>query len=228
MTVPASTEALRGPSASLPPVYLISDADRVGENRFVEVVASASRGGLRMVQLREPGWPLDRLRDLGARLQTCLGPSGLVIVSLHPGEDGAAREELIRDLECAGGHLGRCAADTTARARESLGPGSLLGYSAHTPEEARQAFRGGADYVSYSPIFAPRSKASAGAAVGLEGLSRVCSLSSGPVYALGGVTPARASDVKAAGAAGIAVIGALLEARDPEDACRALLAPWKQ
>jgi thiamine-phosphate pyrophosphorylase len=44
-----------------------------------------------------------------------------------------------------------------------------------------------------------------------------------PLVALGGVTAARAPEVRAAGAAGVAVIRAWLEGDDPTAAVRALL-----
>jgi thiamine-phosphate pyrophosphorylase len=214
---------------TLPPLYLISDAERVGEERLLEVVEAAAGAGLRMVQLREPGWPLDRIAGLGARLEALLGPRGIIILSVHPGEDGTGRERLIRELGLSGGHLGRCGPEQVPAARDRLGPDLLLGYSAHSPEEAQRALEGGADYASCSPVFAPLSKTGApsSALLGLGGLRLACSGAAGAVYALGGITAGRVREVQEAGAAGAAVIGALLAAGDPAAACRALLAPWR-
>jgi thiamine monophosphate synthase len=47
-----------------------------------------------------------------------------------------------------------------------------------------------------------------------------------PVIAIGGITPERAADVKAAGAYGVAAIRGLWMAADPAAATLAMLRPW--
>ena len=97
---------------------------------------------------------------------------------------------------------------------------SLLGFSAHTPEEAEQAARDGADYIVFSPIFPTDSKAGHPGA-GLEALAlAVHAASSVPVYALGGVTPDRVRPCLEAGAYGVAVLSGILDAPSPAVATR--------
>ena len=59
-----------------------------------------------------------------------------------------------------------------------------------------------------------------------QGWSRECAKLGRPVIAIGGITPERAIEVKAAGAYGVAAIRALWQASDPAAATLALLAPW--
>ena len=89
-----------------------------------------------------------------------------------------------------------------------------FGYSAHSLEEALSAEAAGADYLFFSPIFAPLSKPSARPALGLEALNRVCSQVSIPVYALGGIKPEHVSQCLAQGASGVACISSVLGAAD--------------
>jgi thiamine-phosphate pyrophosphorylase len=119
-----------------------------------------------------------------------------------------------------GVHLGFDAM-TPAQARALLGPGRLVGVSAHAPAELTAAARAGADYAHLAPIFAPFSKAPERRALGLAALTaaRGAGLA---VLAQGGIDAARAADAVRAGAAGVAVTGAVLGARDPAAAARAL------
>lgn len=134
--------------------------------------------------------------------------------------------EQILPLSPSGIHLGRASPEAVRGLRRHAGAGVWIGYSAHTLEEAKCAIEEGADYVTFAPVFPPLSKTRSGEAAGLESLRAVSASAGGPVFALGGVTPARAASVHAAGAYGAAVIGAITDAADPEAAARALLATW--
>ena len=212
-------------SESLPPLYVVTDADRLGEERVRGSIRSASQGGLSMVQLREPSWSIERLEAFGRSL---LGVSAdlSLVVSCHAGDDFTARVELAGRLGARGVHVGGGEAGRVAEAREALGEDMLIGYSAHAAAEAADAFEQGASYVSLSPVFLPLSKAGGFQPLGLEELGRACSRLAGPVYALGGVTSAVSSSIKELGAVGIAVITAILEADDPADVSRKMQAPW--
>ena len=115
-----------------------------------------------------------------------------------------------------------------AREADDIGHRPRAGPLVHAAPaaEAADAFEQGASYVSLSPVFLPLSKTGGFQPLGLEELGRACSILSGPVYALGGVTSAAASSIKDLGAAGIAVITAILEADDPAGIARELRAPW--
>ena len=110
-----------------------------------------------------------------------------------------------------------------AAARRHL-PSGLIGVSAHAPEEAAAQLAAGADYVTLSPIFLSASKPGYGPAVGLDALAAAARLSPGPVIALGGIDAANAAACLAAGARGIAVMGGIMRAADPEETVRHLLA----
>jgi thiamine-phosphate pyrophosphorylase len=102
-------------------------------------------------------------------------------------------------------------------ARQALGAEALVGFSAHSVAEGRQAVAAGADYLFYSPVFATSSKPGE-AGTGLEGLRDFCRAVDASVYALGGVTPERVARCLEAGACGVAVLSGILEASDPSDA----------
>jgi thiamine-phosphate pyrophosphorylase len=110
-------------------------------------------------------------------------------------------------------------------AREELGQDVLIGFSAHTHEEADEAVFRGADYLFFSPMFEPAGKPGYPAA-GIGALRTFCRRFEGtvPVFALGGITPDRAAGCLEAGASGVAVLSGIMEADDVEEAVREYLA----
>lgn len=82
----------------------------------------------------------------------------------------------------------------------------LIGASCHSPNAAKEAERGGADYLFFGPVFATPSKAAYGPPQGLDRLGEVCRAVTLPVLAIGGITPENAAACLSAGASGIAAI----------------------
>src|SRR5438094_830671 len=102
-------------------------------------------------------------------------------------------------------------------ARRLLPAGTLIGVSTHAPGEASA----GADFALFGPVWATPSKTGAQGEDRLREAVRAAAI---PVLAIGGVTAERIAAARAAGAAGVAVIRAILAAPDPRTATRALLA----
>jgi thiamine-phosphate diphosphorylase len=99
-----------------------------------------------------------------------------------------------------------------------------IGCSVHNVEEAATAAQEGADFLVLGNVYQTTSHPGRPAA-GL-GLLRDTVAQGLPVIAIGGITPARAAEVRAAGAYGVAAISALWYVSDPAAATMALLEPW--
>ena len=108
------------------------------------------------------------------------------------------------------------------QARKLLGPERTIGISTHSVTQAIAAQQGGADYIGFGPLFETQTK-DAGTVQGLAGLAAARSAVSLPIIGIGGITSSTVREVRAHGADGIAVIGAVLRSRNITDACRALL-----
>jgi thiamine-phosphate pyrophosphorylase len=123
----------------------------------------------------------------------------------------------------AGAHLGQDdpPLDTV---RPEVPPGFLLGVSVGSALEAERVRAWPADYWSVGPCFATGNKADAGSALGPDGFAALARLAPEgmPVIGIGGITAANAGSILRAGAVGVAVIGGVLGAGDPESAARAL------
>ena len=125
-------------------------------------------------------------------------------------------------LEGVGVHL-RSDSLPVSVSRRLLGAERLLGVSVHALEEAVQAESQGADYIILGPIYETPSKRLFGPPLGVHTLEKACRLVRIPIVGIGGVTAARAREMRHAGAFGVAVITAILCAADVESATRELL-----
>jgi thiamine-phosphate diphosphorylase len=191
-----------------------------GEGRTIlDVVRGALRGGAPSIQLRGKEMAAREQVELARALLAETRAAGALLwvndrldVALAAGADGA--------------HLGQDDLPVEA-ARRISPPGFLLGISAETPELAVAAERGGADYVGTGPVYETGSKADAGSAIGLGRIAEVASAVGIPVVGIGGIAAANAGEVVRSGAAGVAVISAVMRAPDPEQAVRDLLGAAK-
>lgn len=185
---------------TLPPLLVLTDR-RQARRPLLDTVRAAVDGGARAVVLREKDLPRDERLRLADALRPLLGAvSGLLVVA----SDAAIPSD--------GVHLS--GADPLPARRPPL-----VGRSCHHPSDLDAAATEGADWATLSPIFPSPSKPGYGPALGPAAL-RDAPL---PVFALGGVDAARAEACMAAGAAGVAAMGAVMTAEDPAAAVAALL-----
>jgi thiamine-phosphate diphosphorylase len=110
-------------------------------------------------------------------------------------------------------------------AARQLEPRWWIGKSVHDLAEAEAAQAEGADYLVVGPVYATASHPDR-PPLGLERLREIARLDL-PVIAIGGVSPERAREVKAAGAYGAAAIRALWDAAEPAAAARGMLEAWQ-
>ena len=96
----------------------------------------------------------------------------------------------------------------------------MRGRSCHTVAEVYDAAGEGVDYVSLSPYAETASKPGYGPALGPAAFGGEWPV---PVYALGGIDPTNAAQARAAGAHGVAVMGAVMRAPHPAAVIEALL-----
>jgi thiamine-phosphate pyrophosphorylase len=181
---------------SPPRVLLVTDRRQLPACRdLVTTVAACVEAGLGAVVLRELDLPGDARRALAEAVRA----TGVELITARTWFDGAA-----------GVHL--AAAQTGLDAR----PAPFHGRSCHNDEEVRRAVGGGASYLTISPVAASESKPGYGPSLGASGVRRAARLAGRvPVFALGGVTAESAATMRAAGAHGVAVMGAVMRADDP-------------
>ncbi len=196
-------------------VYVITDRRLARGRSHEEIAAAAVAGGATVVQLRDKELTTRQLADAAARMLAVLRPAGVPLVIND-------RADVALAVDADGVHVGPDDLPVEV-ARRILGPSRLVGASAGTVEEAVQAERQGADYLGVGSVFETSSKSDAGPPIGVEGLRRIVQAVRLPVVAIGGITHANAAQVIRAGAAGVAVISAVVAASDIAAATRSLV-----
>lgn len=99
-------------------------------------------------------------------------------------------------------------------ARSLMGPDKIIGLSTHSPKQAREAVRLGADYIGVGPLFATKTKKDVCEPVGLEYLDWVVANIRLPFVALGGIKRHNAAEVTRRGARCCALVSELVGAED--------------
>lgn len=219
MTMPgALAPTVRHASTDLPRLFLIAEGFVSGRAGMPAAKVRAQtealvESGVRAVQLRDHRASPEAFARGAAELAALLRairPDLLLSVNSRP--------EVAISLD-ASLHVGRRGA-AVAEARLLIGPGVLLGYSAHSPSDARRAAEAGADFLFVSPLFrTPTHPGALGG--GHQLLRRSCAaLAKVPrfpaVYALGGIGPGEVRGCLQSGAHGVAVLSGLLGASDPQ------------
>ncbi len=185
-------------------LYLIADTGQVQGN-VVSSVKKAIDGGVKGVQLRGKKMPTKELLKTGEKLRR-LTQENSVRFFIND------RIDVAMALDADGIHLGQ--ESLSARlARKIAGDRFIIGVSTHNLKEAREAEAGGADFVTFGPVFATPSKLVYGPPVGLGKLFSVTKDVKIPVFAIGGIKVEKVKSVIEKGAYGVAVISAILNSR---------------
>jgi thiamine-phosphate pyrophosphorylase len=192
-----------------------------------EVARLAIDGGADCIQLREKNLEGGELARRARELVAICRPRGVHVIIND-------RLDVALAADADGVHLGQtdlAAPDARRIADVSLAGGRrlLIGVSTENLAQAREAFATGADYVGLGPMFATTTKEKpriAGPAYAREFVADPV-IGNRPHLAIGGIMPANAAEVAAAGARGFAVSSVVCGAKNPAVACEALLAPLR-
>jgi len=182
-----------------------------GEGR-ADVLEQARRvlaGGARLLQLREKALTDRDLLLLARQLRTLAEASDALLILND-------RPDVARLAGSHGVHVGQGDLPPAA-ARQILGPGLLVGASAHDAAEVELALAGQPDYLGFGTLFSSPTKPDL-SAQGLGALRQLTASCPVPVYGIGGVGLEQVDAVIAAGAFGVAVSSAVLDAPDPSEA----------
>ncbi len=200
-------------------LYLITDDERNGGRPVEEIVEKAAAAGVRLVQYR-PYMIADddyitnaiRLRRITRKYNCMLLLNGRPDIAVQVGAEGV--------------HIGKATMALPA-ARRRLFDGGIIGYSAHDPAEALKAEKDGADFITYSPVYKTASSSAPRTPVGVDEVKKVADQLSIPVFPLGGIGPAQAAELNAAGLTRAAVVSAITESDDVADAVTKLIEALK-
>jgi len=186
----------------------------------VEVVAEMMEAGVRLVQYRaKEKNATDRYRDCQEIRRLTREAGATFIVNDHP--------DLALMVEADEVQLGQD--DYPIKAvRQLVGREMIIGISTHSPLQAEDAIRRGADYIGVGPLFRTATKKNVCEPVGLNYLDYAVSRVSIPFVAIGGIKAHNVSEVRQRGARCIALVTEIVGASDIRRRISEILATLKE
>lgn len=179
---------------------------------IAEEVQMALEGGCRWVQLRLKDADDETFRQIASEvIPLCKEAEAFLVFD--------DRVELTKEMGVHGVHLGKNDMPP-AQARELLGPGAIIGVTAHSVEDILATRGIDIDYIGVGPFKPTSTKAGHAEPLGLEGYNRIVSAvrAAGietPIVAIGGITDNDIEPLMKTGVNGIAVSGTIISAADP-------------
>lgn len=192
-------------------LYAVTDRSWLKGQTLAQQVEQALLGGATMVQLREKQLDLPHFRREALEIKALCRRYGVPFL-INDNVD------LALEIGADGVHVGQ--EDMEAGlVRQKLGPGKILGVSAHSPEEALRAQAAGADYLGAGAVFHTGTKTDV-STLSYDTLGDICAAVHIPVVAIGGINEDNILRLKGTGIAGAAVVSALFAQPDVQAAAR--------
>lgn len=203
------------PALTLPRLYAILDTETTRGGSPEEALRALLDGGATIIQLRAKSLAPRDFLDLArlARAETRARGCRLIVND---------RADIALACDADGVHLGQD--DLPLMAGRKLMGRKIVGVSTHDLTQAREAERGGADYIGFGPMFGTTTKDTGYSARGIEMLREIRAAVRLPIVAIGGITEEKATQVWRAGADSVAIISDILQSADIATKTRRILA----
>ena len=193
-------------TSSLHGIYLLLDEQWSKNISLAQVMELAIQCGIRLFQYRNKTDSMLDSYHKALILRKLAFNNGVTFIVND-------RCDLAIALDADGVHLGQD--DLFLESAQSImGKEKIIGISTHRPEEVKAANKDGADYLGFGPIFPTITKADHKPFVGIEGLKHIRSLTSLPVFAIGGIALESIPFIQEAGGDGIVVASVVYNARN--------------
>ena len=197
-----------------PTLYFITDSTEYTGEEFLRRVKAGLEGGATLLQLREKDRSTreyietaEKVHELTRAYNVPLIIDDRLDVALAVGAEGV--------------HLGQSDMPV-ATARRIAGPDMIIGATAKTVEQAKEAEAQGADYLGVGAIY-PTTTHVKTKITPVSTLDAICKEVSIPVNAIGGLNKTNLGVLEGVGISGICVVSAIMKASDPEAEARILL-----
>ena len=192
-------------------LYLvISEKDCLGKD-FLKVAEQSILGGVDIIQLREKNASTEDFLRKALALKEITDKYNIpLIINDH--------FEVAEKIGSAGIHVGNNDKAPSSLRNELFFKDKMIGYSIEYLSQLESINTELSDYLGISPIFSTDTKKDTVTEWGLEGLSKIRSLTDKPLVAIGNIDSSNAASIIKAGADALAVVSAICGAKDPEKA----------
>jgi thiamine-phosphate pyrophosphorylase len=197
-------------------LMVLVDPQAVAQEQLPPFCQAVAQGGATVIQLRGKSSTARELADYGRALKAEVHRHGMALVVND-------RLDVALAIGADGVHVGQ--EDLAVQDVRRLASGLWVGLSVSDVLEIPRDPANWPDYFGVGPVFVTASKPDAGLPLGVSGLRAIAQRARtiAPVVAIGGIGPDNVASVWDAGVDGVAVISAVIHARDREKACRALV-----
>ena len=186
-------------------LYLVADRALMSTPTLEKAVEQAITGGATLVQLREKTASSLEFYQTAVKIKQVTDKYHIPLIIND-------RVDVALAVNAAGVHIGQ--SDLPAHnVRAIIGKDKILGVSASTLGEAIRARKDGADYLGVGAMFATGTKTDA-ELVSIEELRKIRETVKLPIVVIGGINRKTVPLFDKMGIDGIAVVSALISARD--------------
>jgi len=190
-------------------LYFITDPMR----NHLDVARQAIQGGIKIIQLRDKMADQKDLLCWAKQIRKMTARAGLTFIIND-------YVDIAQKVGADGVHVGQDEKMSVREIRRKLGEDKIVGVSVQNLKQAREAEKAGADYVGMGPVFSTPIKPDV-KPLGLNLLRKMVQEVKIPVVAIGGIDQTNIDRILSTGCRRVAVIRALLVARDMDRAvCR--------
>lgn len=197
-------------------LYLVASRGELSDENFLNRLESAIKGGVSIIQLREKTLSTREFYELALKVKKLTKTYKIPLIIND-------RLDIALALDADGVHLGQEDLDVSI-ARKLLGKEKIIGLSLKKLEQLD--FIKGASYLGCGAIKPTPTKDSE--VLSLEILRQIIVLSNLPVVAIGGIDESVVSELRGINLSGIAVVRAIMEAKDPFLAAKNLKRLFKE
>ena len=202
-----------------PRLYFITDSTNYEKEEFLRRVESALKGGVTLVQIREKERTAREYLELAKEVHALTLKYNVPLII----DD---RLDIAMASDAEGVHLGQSDLPVNI-ARKIFGPDKIIGATAKTVEQAKEAYEQGADYLGVGAIF-PTTTHVKTTLTSTATLSDIIKAVPIPANAIGGLNKDNIDVLKSIPIAGICVVSAIMKADDPQKAAEELSDSMKQ
>lgn len=190
-------------------LHLLTNCKTFPDNKYFQFIELCAKAGISHLQLRQKDWKFPDLLAFGRDIMSILSAND---VPLIVNDD----VNLMLELDAKGIHLGQTDSHPKL-VRKLIGQNKIIGLSIESMDELHVANKLDCiDYVAASSVFPTQTKKNLKTIWGLDGLNQLCQKSIHPVIAIGGINLGNVELVCQTEIAGIAVISAVHDAKNPE------------
>ena len=190
-------------------LYFITDRN-LTKKTIIEDVKAAVKADVKVIQYRDKDVSTKEMLETAKKIKEICQNKALFLIN--------DRVDIALAINADGVHLG--IEDMPYNEARKLLKKKIIGLTVHNVEEALEAEKLGADYISVSPIFHTTTKKDAGKPAGIKLIEDIKNKVKIPVVAIGGINLENMEKCLKAGADSVAMISAIVTKENVEEECR--------